>query len=227
MNKRVLVALAIVWIVCALLQLSAFAAGSVTAGDMDGDGSVTAGDLLLLLKHVNGQEVTLCAPGDVNGDGRTDLGDAVRLLKYLVGRDVALYPADNTSTEEEESTMLQLTIGNTPVPVTWEDNESVQALRKLAHEEDLSVQMSMYGGFEQVGSIGTSLPRDDVQTTTGAGDIVLYSGNQIVIFYGSNTWAYTRLGHVDLPQEEMTELLGSGDVIVTISDCFTNESSLR
>ena len=185
---------------------------------MDGDGSVAVSDLHLLLKHVSGQDVTLYAPGDVNGDGTTDISDAVHLVKYLVGLDLTLYQADDTSTEEEESSMLQLTIGNTPVPVTWEDNESVQALRELAHEEDLSVQMSMYGGFEQVGSIGANLPRDDVQTTTGAGDIVLYSGNQIVIFYGSNTWAYTRLGHVDLPQEEMTELLGSGDVIVTISD---------
>ena len=218
MNKRVLAVLAIAWIICSLLELSAFAAGSVMAGDIDGDGSVTVSDLHLLLKHVSGQDVTLYAPGDVNGDGTTDIGDAVHLVKYPVGLDLTLYQADDTSTEEEESSMLQLTIGNIPVPVTWEDNESVQALRKLAHEEDLSVQMSMYGGFEQVGSIGANLPRDDVQTTTGAGDIVLYSGNQIVIFYGSNTWAYTRLGHVDLPQEEMTELLGSGDVIVTISD---------
>ena len=87
--------------------------------------------------------------------------------------------------------------------------------------------MSMYGGFEQVGSMGQSLPRNDVQTTTHYGDIVLYSGNQIVIFYGSNTWSYTRLGHVDLTQEEMTELLGGGDVTVTISDVLTNEISLR
>jgi len=78
--------------------------------------------------------------------------------------------------------------------------------------------MSMYGGFEQVGSIGTSLPRNDVQTTTEAGDIVLYSGNQIVVFYGSNSWAYTRLGKVtDITKAEMTELLGKGDVTITIS----------
>ena len=216
MKKRVLLTLAIVWIVCALLQPSVFAAGTVMAGDMDGDGSVTVSDLRLLLQHISGMDVILNAPGDVNGDGTTDIGDAVRLLKYLVGLDLTLYSADNTSTEKEESPMLQLSIGNTPVPVTWEDNESVQALRELAHEEDLSVQMSMYGGFEQVGSLGQSLPRNDVQTTTDYGDIVLYSGNQIVIFYGSNTWAYTRLGHVDLTKEEMTELLGGGDVIVTI-----------
>jgi hypothetical protein len=76
----------------------------------------------------------------------------------------------------------------------------------------------MYGGFEQVGGIGKSLPRNDVQMTTSAGDIVLYSGNQIVIFYGSNSWAYTRLGHItDQDAGGMTDLLGNGDVTITIS----------
>ena len=77
--------------------------------------------------------------------------------------------------------------------------------------------MSMYGGFEQVGAIGTSLPRNDVQTVTSSGDIVLYSGNQIVVFYGSNSWAYTRLGRItDKTPQEMAELLGNGDTTVTI-----------
>jgi len=76
----------------------------------------------------------------------------------------------------------------------------------------------MYGGFEQVGPIGQSIERNDTQITTNYGDIVLYSGNQIVIFYGSNSWAYTRLGHVDLSRQEMTELLSKGNVTVTITD---------
>ena len=63
---------------------------------------------------------------------------------------------------------------------------------------------------------GESLPRNDEQITTEYGDIVLYSGNQIVVFYGSNTWAYTRLGHIDMTQEELTELLGNGDVEITL-----------
>ena len=74
------------------------------------------------------------------------------------------------------------------------------------------------GGFEQVGSIGQSLPRNDAQTTTASGDIVLYSGNQIVIFYGSNSWSYTRLGHItDKTTQEMAALLGNGDIEITIS----------
>ena len=125
-------------------------------------------------------------------------------------------PHTETETEEHEMT-LQMTISGTAVNVKWEENESVKALKTLCRDGSLTIQMSMYGGFEQVGRIGRSLPRADVQTTTEAGDVVLYSGNQLVIFYGSNAWAYTRLGHVtDKTAQEMAELLGNGDVTVTI-----------
>jgi len=80
----------------------------------------------------------------------------------------------------------------------------------------INIQMSDYSGFEKVGSLGTSLPADDSQTTTHAGDIVLYNGNQIVIFYGSNSWSYTRLGKID-DLSGWEDALGSGDVMVTFS----------
>ena len=119
--------------------------------------------------------------------------------------------------EEEEEPMMQMKINDTPVTVAWEDNESVSALKKLA-ANDLTIQMSMYGGFEQVGSIGQRLPSSDVQTSTSSGDIVLYSSNQLVVFYGSNSWAYTRLGHItDKTPEEMWTLLSNGDVTITLS----------
>ena len=119
--------------------------------------------------------------------------------------------------QDGEDEGMKFKIGESTVKVEWEDNASVDALAELVSTEPLTVQMSMYGGFEQVGSLGTSLPRDDVQTTTSAGDIVLYSGNQIVVFYGSNSWAYTRLGKITgLSAGELKELLGNGDVTITI-----------
>ena len=123
-----------------------------------------------------------------------------------------------TSTEDiPMTTELLLTIDGQEVSVAWEDNDSVAALMELAAEASITIQMSMYGGFEQVGPIGTNLPRNDVQTTTEAGDIVLYSGNQIVVFYGSNSWAYTRLGRIEsLSSSELTSLLGNGVVTLTI-----------
>lgn len=123
--------------------------------------------------------------------------------------------------ETEETNMessLRLFINDTEVTVTWEDNEAVRTLAALVSFEPLAVQMSMYGGFEQVGSLGTALPRNDSQTTTQAGDIVLYSGDQIVVFYGSNSWAYTRLGRItDRTASELKELLGNSDVIIRLS----------
>ncbi|MBP3204810.1 MAG: hypothetical protein J6M66_05250 [Lachnospiraceae bacterium] len=123
-----------------------------------------------------------------------------------------MYDPENKAHWEEGEDM-KLKIGDTEVSVIWEDNASVKELKTLL---PLEIKMSMYGGFEQVGSIGQSITRDDKQTTTQPGDIVLYSGNQIVIFYGSNSWAYTRLGHITSSQREMEELLGAGDVTVRI-----------
>ena len=80
------------------------------------------------------------------------------------------------------------------------------------------MRLTPYGGFEQYGPLGADLPRNDVETTTAAGDIVLYTGNQIVVFSGSNSWAYTRLGKiVDKTPEELAELLGGGPVTLTIA----------
>lgn len=123
--------------------------------------------------------------------------------------------SDETEETAEETVVpeLKMKIDGQELPVVWEDNESVDALLTLASDSPVTVAMSMYGGFEQVGSLGTSIPRNDVQTTTQAGDIVLYSGDQIVVFYGSNSWAYTRLGRIEgLSGTELAELLGNGAV---------------
>ncbi|MBO6230034.1 MAG: hypothetical protein J6O50_05660 [Ruminiclostridium sp.] len=114
--------------------------------------------------------------------------------------------------------MPVLSINNKKIDVEWENNDSVRALAELAEKGDVTSEMSMYGGFEQVGSLGTSLPRNDKQTTTAPGDIVLYSGSNIVVFYGSNSWSYTRLGRITgMTESELAGLLGSGDVTLTIS----------
>ena len=122
---------------------------------------------------------------------------------------------ESTTEETHVSKTLTLTINGREVPVTWENNDSVTALSELS-SDGLTVNMSMYGGFEQVGSLGSSIPENDKQTSTSYGDIVLYQGNQIVIFYGSNSWSYTRLGHINLSRSEMTDLLSDGDVTINL-----------
>lgn len=119
--------------------------------------------------------------------------------------------------ERREGTM-RMSIAGTELTVEWEDNQAAAELAELVAEGPLTIQMSMYGGWEQVGPIGASLTSEDEQITAQAGDIMIYSGDQIVVFYGTNSWAYTRLGRiVGRSVDEMAELLGNGDVELTIS----------
>lgn len=110
-----------------------------------------------------------------------------------------------------------LKINDTVVPVIWEDNASAAELKEYASEVPVSIAMHMYGGWEQVGPLGRSFTDSDMQITAHSGDIMLYSGNQIVMFYGDNTWAYTKLGHIDLPDEDVVRLLGSEAVTITLT----------
>jgi hypothetical protein len=121
------------------------------------------------------------------------------------------------TSEEENMKSLHLHIDETEVPISWQDNRSVAALMQLAADQPLIISASRYGGFEQVGPLGQRIVSDDVQTATTPGDVVLYSGNQIVIFFGTNSWSYTRLGHVDLSEAQLKELLDKDNVLLTIS----------
>ena len=124
---------------------------------------------------------------------------------------------DNTGSEEESTEMkMTVQVGESTFTATLEDNAAVDALVEMMEHGPVTIQMSDYAGFEKVGALGTSLPTSNSQTTTQAGDIVLYQGNQIVMFYGSNSWSYTRLGTID-DLTSWTEALGSGDVSVTFS----------
>ena len=104
-----------------------------------------------------------------------------------------------TAPDEEENREMQMNVqvGGSTFTATLEENEAVDALVDMMEQGSVTIQMSDYSGFEKVGPLGTSLPTSNQQTTTQAGDIVLYQGNQIVMFYGSNSWSYTRLGHID------------------------------
>lgn len=125
---------------------------------------------------------------------------------------------ENLTEEDNMENTLLITIGDKTLTATLADTVGSAALKDLLSEEPITIDMRDYGGFEKVGSLGQNLPTDDTQTTTQAGDIVLYQGNQIVIFYGSNSWSYTRLGKMNnLTQAELKEILGNGSVTITLS----------
>ena len=139
--------------------------------------------------------------------------------------DAELHSSDTeTKISSSEACSMKLLVNETEIPVIWENNDSVNEIMTEASKGDIIVSMSMYSDNEQVGSLGKSYTRNDKQTTTHNGDIVLYSGSNIVLFYGSNSWAYTRIGKMDLSEAEVTELLSNGNVSVRLtstqnSDC--------
>lgn len=184
--------------------------------DINNDGDIGGIDRVILAQSWLAEEgdVDYIPAADIDGNGDVGGIDRAFLANNWLneeGVDDMIYPRPLASE-------MVLEIDGQPMSVLWEENESVAALRDLVSKEPLNIQMSMYGGFEQVGSIGARLPRNDVQTTTTAGDIVLYSGNQIVVFYGSNSWSYTRLGRIsDRTADELTEILGSGNVALSLA----------
>jgi hypothetical protein len=108
--------------------------------------------------------------------------------------------------------------GNHSLTAVLSDNSSAAAFYNLLKKGPLTVSMQDYGSFEKVGSLGTSLPQNDTQITTSAGDIILYQGNQITIYYDKNSWNFTRLGKVEgVSQAELKKILGKGNVTAIFS----------
>ena len=124
---------------------------------------------------------------------------------------------DEMEADNMDNTM-KITAGDTTFTATFADNSSAEALKELLAEGPLTISMSDYASMEKVGPIGTSLPRNDEQITTGAGDIILYQGNSLVIYYDTNSWNFTRIGKInDVTQAELLEAFGDGEVTVTFS----------
>ncbi len=116
----------------------------------------------------------------------------------------------------EEVSKMKVQIGNAVFTATLEDNTAAREFVAMMKEAPVTINMSDYSGFEKVCSLGRNLTANNSQMTTVPGDIVLYSGNQIVMFYGSNSWSYTKLGHID----DLTgweAALGSGNITAVFS----------
>lgn len=120
---------------------------------------------------------------------------------------------DDITDNIPEEEIMKLEIDENVLDVSWNNSASVTALKEI---KPLTINMHLYGGFEQVGSIGQSIVSDDKEITTKPGDIVLYSNNQIVVFFGTNTWSYTKLGHINLSDSELNTLLNKSNVTLKI-----------
>lgn len=118
--------------------------------------------------------------------------------------------------DSQAESALKITVGDHELLAAFEDNSSAEEFRELLEKGPITIEMEDYGGFEKVGPLGTSLSRNDTHITTQPGDVILYQGNQITIYYGTNSWSFTRLARIDDPAD-LQEKLGEGTVSVTFS----------
>ena len=123
-----------------------------------------------------------------------------------------------TNENDERSQQMNIIINRTALTATMEDNTSAQALLDILKSGPLTLNMHDYGGMEKVGNLDTNLPTNDQQITTQPGDIILYQGNQITIYYDTNQWSLTKLGHIDnVSADELRQLLGDGNITAIFS----------
>lgn len=120
--------------------------------------------------------------------------------------------------ESTNKTTMKLQIGNTMLTATLVDNSSTDALVAELKKGSITVEMRDYGNMEKVGSLGKSYPTNNESITTEPGDIILYQGSALVIYYAPNTWNFTRLGKIDnISKDELMQVLGEGNVTITLS----------
>lgn len=127
---------------------------------------------------------------------------------------------NNTINENKVEDMgkIYIRVNNQILDVELEDNSATKELKEKLKNGDIVIEAHEYGGFEKVGDLGFSLPREDTSITTKVGDIVLYQGNQISIFYNSNSWSYTKLGKIqNITSNELKNILGNGDIKITFT----------
>lgn len=148
------------------------------------------------------------------GNGSSPTDSAPPPSQSVISEQESSQSQDNSSSQEEP--MLKITVGDQELLATFADNSSAEAFRDLLAQGPVTISMDDYGGFEKVGSLGTTLTRNDTRITTQPGDVILYQGNQITIYYGTNTWNYTRLAKVN-DSTDLQAKLGTGTVQVTFS----------
>ncbi len=122
--------------------------------------------------------------------------------------------------QEQEVTEMKMKIqvGDTTFTATLEENSSVDALKELMSDGPLTLNMSDYAGMEKGADLGVELPQNNEQMNTQAGDIILYQGRTLVIYYDTNSWSLTSIGKIDnVDTENLKAVLGTGDVTVTLS----------
>ena len=195
-------------IVLALLLLSACGANASSPKDQ---GSASPGPSTAQSLH-SAEEVSAEIP-EVQDSPSAEPDPEQRIASM---EETSEAPLSSEAVPQQDSETLKITVGDYTWTATFADNRSAEEFRQLLSQGSLTIEMEDYGGFEKVGPLGTTLIRSDTQITTAPGDVILYQGNQITIYYGVNSWNFTKLATIDDPTS-LAEGLGDGTVLVTFS----------
>ncbi len=183
------------------------------------DDSITQEQLRLIMSRYADETVTRNIPGFTAGAEPATRAQVAAVLLNLSKLPPA-QPQDgsNAAEQEGEAMKLHIQIGDKLLTAALAQNSSAEALRDLLADGSVTVAMNDYAGMEKVGTLPQSLPRNDEQIDTEAGDLILYQGNSFVIYYGTNSWELTRLGKIDnVTAQELKDILGSGSVTAVLS----------
>lgn len=139
-----------------------------------------------------------------------------KFVLVMVGLCLFIYkPIYRKNIKKKESEAMLLEVNDYTFEVELENNTSAKALKEYVSKEKRTLSLDDYGNFEKVGDLGITLPRNDETITTKEGDLILYLGNKLCLYYNQNTWDFTKLGHIK-DTIHLKEVLGKGNVQVTL-----------
>lgn len=207
---------------------AAAVAGEVVLGDADGDGELTILDATHIQRYLAGYQTSV--PEHLQAamvyDGRElSIIDATMIQRRLAGLtdhfpvEVAAPTerATEQAAQQSEEPVLRIDANGYTFLADFEDNSSAEALISRLAESPVTIVMRDYGGFEKVGDLPFALPRNDTRITTAPGDVILYQGDQLTIYYDTNTWSFTRVAAIRGADSSLRTKLGEGGLTVTLS----------
>ena len=201
-----------------LVATAALASFLVLAGCAQGTASPSAGTSPASVSSAATLSQSPDGPGASAGQSQaTSVETSAPAASSAASTESGASPQSGAASAEHVDSFA-IGVGDTQLVVTLADTDAARALAEKLQAGPVTVSLHAYGGFEKVGPLPWGLPASDEQTTAQPGDVMLYQGNQITVFTGSNSWAYTRLGHIEgATSESLLEALGDGDAKVALS----------
>ena len=159
-------------------------------------------------------------PVSINETSNTEISEVESSLEVSEETSEISETESSIEVSEENSNniyVLKIETNGNVFYADFEDNSSAEALKEKLNSGSITINMHDYGNFEKVGELPFSLVRNDEYITTSSGDVILYQGNQLTIYYDTNSWNFTRVAKIRNADSTLKDKLGEGNIFVTFS----------